>query len=230
MGKNLIQQRRGKRNTRYLSPSHRFIGKPKYNMANGAQGTVKKIIHAAGRLGPLAIVEYQDKNELMIPSEGTRTGQKIVYCNPDQIGNIVQLKQVSEGMKIFNIELNPGDGGKLCRSPGCFATVVTSGENKCIIELPSRKQITLSSECKATLGIPSGYGRDEKPFVKAGRKFMLMHSRGKLYPKVRGTAMNAVDHPFGGRNLGKHKTVSRHAPPGRKVGSISPTRTGKTKK
>ena len=82
-----------------------------------------------------------------------------------------------------------------------------------------------------TIGIPAGAGRKEKPFVKAGVMHYARKSRGKLYPRVSGTAMNPVDHPFGGKTKpGISKAVSRHAPPGRKVGSIAPRRMGKKKR
>jgi large subunit ribosomal protein L2 len=98
-----------------------------------------------------------------------------------------------------------------------------------VIELPSKKKKSLHPTCRVTIGVPAGEGRNEKPWIKAGRKWHAMHRRGKLYPRTSGVAMNAYDHPFGSgySGLGKHKSVSRHAPPGRKVGSISPRRTGK---
>jgi large subunit ribosomal protein L2 len=72
----------------------------------------------------------------------------------------------------------------------------------------------------------------EKPFVKAGKKHHKMRARGTKYPRVRGVAMNAVDHPFGGggrQHPGQPKSVSRDAPPGRKVGDIASKRTGRGK-
>jgi len=66
--------------------------------------------------------------------------------------------------------------------------------------------------------------------VKAGKKWIAMHRKGKLYPRTSGVAMNAVDHPFGGPTKpGKSTTVSKHAPPGAKVGSWGARRTGKKK-
>ena len=66
--------------------------------------------------------------------------------------------------------------------------------------------------------------------MKAGKKHHKMRARGTKYPRVRGVAMNAVDHPFGGggrQHPGRPKSVSRDAPPGRKVGAISSRRTGR---
>jgi large subunit ribosomal protein L2 len=92
--------------------------------------------------------------------------------------------------------------------------------------------ITLPLNSRATIGNVSCGGRTEKPFVKAGNKFHAMRAKRKFYPWVRGVAMNAVDHPFGGaqHHPGKSKSTSRNAPPGRKVGAIASTRTGRRKK
>jgi len=99
--------------------------------------------------------------------------------------------------------------------------------------LPSKKQKSFLPECRATIGIISGSGKKEKPFVKAGTRHHLMRAKGKLYPRTSGVAMNAVDHPFGsgrGRHIGKSQIAPRFAPPGRKVGMIRARRTGRRKK
>ena len=71
----------------------------------------------------------------------------------------------------------------------------------------------------------------EKPLYKAGRKFFKVKAKNIYWPSVSGNSMNAVDHPFGSgySGIGKHKTVARNAPPGKKVGSIAASRTGKRK-
>jgi len=230
MGKNLIQQRRGKGNTRYRSPSHRFIGKIRYGPLEKREGEVVDIVHSAGKRTPVAVVKYGDKKEFMIPAENTCLGQRIMYGSEIGIGNVVNVGSVPEGTRIFNIERTPGDGGKLCRSPGTSAVVVSRDGDRCVIKLPSKKQITIRANCRSTVGVPAGYGKKNKPLMKAGNKHNVLRSVGKLYPKVSGTSMNAVDHPFGGSNFGKRKTVSRHASPGRKVGSLSAKKTGKKKR
>src|SRR3989344_1114495 len=89
-----------------------------------------------------------------------------------------------------------------------------------IVQFPSKKTKEFNASCRATIGVVSGAGRLEKPFGKAGKKFYAMKARNRLYPITSGVSMNAVDHPFGsgrGKHIGKPKTVSRNAPPGRKV-------------
>ena len=92
---------------------------------------------------------------------------------------------------------------------------------------------TFQKNCRANVGIIAGGGRTEKPFLKAGRKYFAMKSKNKLWPIVCGQSMNAVDHPHGGTTSSKKKysyTVSRHAPPGAKVGAIAAKRSGRKKR
>ncbi len=243
MGKNLRQQRRGKGSPRYRVSSFNNLGKISYaalpsGLDKGGEGKVVDIVHSPGRRTPAAVVDFKQadakgvmrsRKQLVLPAEGVFIGQT-VGSTPDT-GNVISLKDIPEGAKIFNIELHPGDGGRLCRASGSFATVVSKSETNCTVLLPSRAKKVLQLDCRATVGVSASSGRKEKPFMKAGTKFYSMRSLGKLYPHVSGVSMNAVNHPFGGQTRpGKPKTVSRHMPPGKKVGSISPRRTGRKKK
>jgi large subunit ribosomal protein L2 len=231
MGKNLIQQRRGKGNTRYRSPSHRFLGKAGYSdiPKDSKEGVVTKILDAPGKSLPLAEVTFDGKKVLHVPHNGITIGQKITVSGKAK-GNISRLGDVLEGTKIYNIELRPGDGGRLCRSSGSFSTVVSREGKKVVILLPSKRKKTVPANSRVTIGVAAGSGRKDKPFMKAGNKYHAMKSMGKLVARSSATAMNVVDHPFGGSNLGKQKSVARSRSPGRKVGSISPKRTGKSRK
>lgn len=225
MGKNLRQQRRGRATPRYRVHV-RYAGKADYNEL--AQGKVTDIIHAPGRNTPLAVVG--ENNAFMIPVEGMHAGQSVEFSGASS-GNVLRLKDVPEGTKICNIELNPGDGGRLCRSAGAAATMVTRDARRCVVMMPSKQKKALSAECKATIGSAASSGRIEKPFMKAGNRYYAMLRRGKIFPRTSGVSMNAVNHPFGGQTRpGRQKNVSHHAPPGRKVGNISPRRTGKKKR
>ncbi len=231
MGKNLIQQRRGKGNTRYRSPSHRFRGKVTYDsIPKGAtHGIVRAIIDAPGRTTPLAEVTYGDKTVLHLPNAGMSVGQTLNVAELAE-GNMVTIRDVPEGTSIFNIELTPGDGGRLCRSSGTAATVIAREGNSVTVLMPSRQQKKIPGNCRATIGVTAGFGRKDKPFMKAGNKHHAMKALGKLTAITLPTHMNVVQHPFGGKNLGKQKNVSRDTPPGRKVGNLWPRRTGKKKR
>jgi large subunit ribosomal protein L2 len=187
------------------------------------------IVNSPGRRTPSAIVDYNGVQKSFNPAEGVHFSQ-IINASTEN-GCISQLKNIPEGTKIFNVELNPGDGGKLCRASGAFATIISKKENNTMLLMPSKEKKLLSNECRATVGIVASSGRTEKPFMKAGTRHFAMKALGKLYPHTSGVSMNACNHPFGGQTRpGKPKSVSRHAPPGRKVGNISPRRTGRKKK
>jgi len=236
MGKRLIQQRRGRFNTKFNSPSHRFKGDIKYlqNYKGIEEGVVTDIIHDGGRSAPLAEIKLNNKSKTkIIAPEGIKVGDKLSFKQKNaeiKIGNIQNIGIMPEGIPIFNIELSPGDGGKLVRSGGSNATIVSHYKSKTVIQLPSGSFKTLDSNCRATIGVIAGGGRKDKPFLKAGKKHYAMRTRGKQYPIVRGVAMCAVNHPHGGgghQHVGKPYTVKRGAPPGRKVGSIAAKRTGR---
>ena len=234
MGKNLIQQRRGRPKGRYHVPAHKFRGEIKYKIDDNEEGIVEKIQHDPGRTAPIAKVRLTDNSLIkVLASEGMSTGSNIkstnnkLECTP---GNITDIGHVPEGYPIFNIEIRHGDGGKLVRAGGSSASIVSHTSTQTVIRLPSGKFKTLDSSCRATIGIPAGGGRREKPFMKAGKKFHAYRKKGKQYPVVRGVAMNAANHPHGGGNhqhVGGPSSVSRGAPPGKKVGNIAAKRTGK---
>lgn len=243
MGKRIIQQRRGRGTSTYRSHSFRFAGKLSYNTYNKdgiMKGKIVDLVHSKGHSAPLLKVKYENGKEALIPSfEGAYIGKEItvnqlekVNRSDIQIGNAYLLKNIPEGTSIYNIEMTPGDSGKLVKAGGSFATVVSHYKNMVKILLPSKKEKMISGNCRAFVGEIGGRGRTEKPFMKAGTKFMEMKKKNKLYPKVSGVAMSAVDHPFGStRSLrkGRPTVVPHNAPPGRKVGMLRPKHTGRNK-
>lgn len=232
MGKRIIPRARGAGGPRYRAPSHRYLGRVEYVSGTGVSGRVVDIAHDPGRDAPVAIVRFDDRKEVLhIAPEGLKVGDKVSYNGELTIGNVLQLSKIPEGTKIFSVETYPGSGPKLCRSAGSFATVVGRSGNKSTVQFASGKIKELNADCRATIGVPAGGGREEKPWVKVGQKWYQMMTRGKLFPRSAGVAMSPVDHPYGGRSKRPRpsKSVSRHAPPGAKVGSISPRRVGKRK-
>ncbi|MBE2899252.1 50S ribosomal protein L2 [Methanothermobacter thermautotrophicus] len=239
MGKRLISQRRGRGTPTYRSASHRFKGKIKYRAYDSIEsegslkGKVVDIMHDPGRTAPVARVKFENGEERLILAPEALMLNEEVECGVKarvKPGNSLPLSEIPEGTPIFNIENRPGDGGKLVRSSGTYASLITHDADKAVIELPSGELKALNPQCRATVGVVAGGGRREKPFLKAGKKYHALRAKGKKSVTVRGVAMNAVDHPHGGGNRqhpGRPTTVSRHAPPGRKVGSIAARRTGK---
>lgn len=233
MGKRLIQQRRGRTKGRYNVPSHKFRGKIKYGNEKEMKGVIEEILHDPGRTSPLAKLRLDDgKTTLVLATEGMGVGHEIKFTENKECetGNVLPLGTIPEGYPIYNIEIVAGDGGKLVRAGGSSAAIVSHASRRTIIRLPSGQFKTLDSNCRATIGIPAGGGQKDKPFLKAGRKHYAYRKKGKQYPVVRGVAMCAVSHPHGGgghQHVGGPSSVSRGAPPGRKVGNIAAKRTGK---
>jgi large subunit ribosomal protein L2 len=182
------------------------------------------------RSAPVAIIRFEDgKTLLHIAPEGLAVDRTIKYDGEIEVGNVVPLEKIPVGTKIFGIETFPNSGPKLCRASGSFATVVGKTEKSVTVQLSSGVVKELDPKCRATIGVPAGGGRVEKPWVKAGKKVHAMMARGRLYPRTKGVAMTPTDHPFGGKSKRKGPPVSRRAPPGAKVGTISPKRLGKRK-
>lgn len=186
-----------------------------------------EIRHAPGRSAPVARVELGDVEFLMIAPDGLHVGQRVAIGLPRiDRGTILPLGDLSEGTLVYNVELTPGDGGRLARAAGTSAVIVSQGPVT-ILRLPSGQFKELNPRCRATVGVVAGAGRGEKPFYKAGKHVNAYRSLAKSAIVVRGVAKNAVDHPHGGgshQHVGGPSTVSAGAPPGRKVGRLSPKR------
>jgi large subunit ribosomal protein L2 len=230
MGSPLRQQRRGKASPNYKS---RRDGEDVSHENREITGEVIDIMHDSSRTAPVALVEFEDgETRSILAPETLSTGDEIEIgvSAPVEPGNTLPIGEIPEGVPIHNIEMQPNDGGKLVKSSGTYAFVVTHEKDGTRISLPSDEFKKLNTNCRATIGKVAGGGRKDKPFVKAGNKFKEMKAKGKPYPKVSGVSMNAVDHPFGGSaKPGKAKTVSRHEAPGRKVGNIAAKRSGQKK-
>jgi large subunit ribosomal protein L8e len=130
------------------------------------------------------------------------------------------------------MERYPADRGKIAKCSGEYVTIIGHNEDlgTTKIRMPSGVKKTISSDCRAMVGLIAGGGRIEKPVLKAGNNAHKYRAKRNEWPKVRGVAMNPVDHPHGGGNhqhLGMASTRSRRAPPGQKVGLIAARRTGR---
>jgi large subunit ribosomal protein L2 len=228
MGSPLEQQRRGKGSPNYRSNRE---GEDTDHYKGETTGEVVDIKHDSSRSAPVALVEFEEgEKRAIVAPENLAIGDEIELgvSAPVEPGNTLPIREIPEGVPIYNIEIQPNDGGKMVKSSGTYAFVVTHEKDSSIIELPSGEFKEMNKDCRATIGKVAGGGRKDKPFVKAGNKSKAMHAKGLPYPKVSGVSMNAVDHPFGGSaKPGKAKTVSRQASPGRKVGNIAAKRSGK---
>lgn len=238
MGKRIIARARGKGGSQYRAQSHRYLGKVTYApiqkaTSERAVGKVKDIVHDPTRSAPVAVVHFKatKKDLFHVAPEGLHVGDEIVYGGEATVGNVLELKDIPVGVRIFGLEIRPSSGPKICRSSGSFATIMSKSEDKVTVKFSSGKMKNFNARCRATIGVPAGGGRREKPWVKAGKRYHTLRARGKLYPRTSGVAMTPTDHPYGGSRKAPRPsgTVSRHAPPGAKVGSIAARRMGRKK-
>ncbi len=232
MGKRIRVQRRGRGSSTFRASTHKRVAPVQYPPMSATQqggvinGEVKAIVHDPGRGSPMVAVKLETgETYYSVVPEGVYEGQPTQIGDEAavEIGNVLPLGKIPEGTMVCNIELSPGDGGKMARSSGAYATVVGHTPEGTILKLPSKRTRYVNDLCRATVGVISGAGRTEKPFLKAGTKFHLMKAKGHLYPRTRGIAMIAASHPYGSSKKGGRKvtTVSRNAPPGKKVGLIA---------
>ena len=239
MGKRLRQQRRGKGTSTFKAKGRgieaKYVSLNERQRKDFLQGQVVDLLRESGRSSVLALIELEDgSTNYVIAAEGMAVGQSVMFGKNAEIaiGNVLPLASIPDGCPIFGIEKEPGDGGKLVKGTGVYAILVSKDKRNAYVKLPSGQTTPLNQDNRATIGCSAGGGRKEKPMVKAGTRFHFMAARSRHYPGLRGVAMNPPDHPFGGsqHHTGKSKSVSRHAPPGRKVGSIASKRTGRRKK
>lgn len=233
MPKRIKQRRRGKGSGKYKSPSHKYKGKVEYPpLRKSLEGRIVEIIDDPSRTSPLMEIETEEGRVLLPAPEGVRVGDEVSIGKGEvKKGNVVSLGKIPEGSSVFNIEIKPGDGGKIARAGGVTGKVVAHEEGKVVVKMPSKVEKKFSPKCRATVGRVAGGGRVEKPLSKAGEMFHKAKAKAALWPKTAASAMNPVDHPFGGgdRSPGRRKTVKRNAPPGQKVGAIAAKRAGKKK-
>ncbi|HYB78165.1 MAG TPA: 50S ribosomal protein L2 [Thermoplasmata archaeon] len=227
MGKRVISRRRGSGTGRYRSPSHRHHGAV-YHPAPEivGEGKVVAILPAPGRTAPIAeVVAPEGSTVRVLATAGLATGDTISFQEGKlDRGSILPLGHIPDGTLVSNLEVKPFDGGRLVRVAGASALVVAHSGTDVTVQLPSGAFKQLLATCRAQVGAVGGGGRQERPIIKAGKKFWATRSLARASFKVRGVAMNPVNHPFGGgahQHVGRPSTVSSGTWPGAKVGRFS---------
>ena len=232
MGKRIRAQRKGS-SPRYRVSGHRFPGKNFMPRVKDEVCEVTELIHSPIHTAPLGRVKLPDgETTLVVATEGISIGSKIAIGDNVSLrpGNITELGNIPEGTAVNNVELRPGDGGKIARSGGNSCFVESGLGDKVRVQLPSGSTKLIPANCRATIGVLAGHGRGDMPLRTAGAAHYKAKARGKAYPRVSGVAMNPVDHPHGGGNhqaVHGPNSVARSTPPGAKVGLIAPRRTGR---
>jgi large subunit ribosomal protein L2 len=163
---------------------------------------VASIEYDPNRSAYLALLNYADgEKRYILAPQGLKVGATVKTSAqpPFHVGCCMKLKHMPIGSTIYNIELEPGRGGKLVRSAGMSAQLMARSAGYANIRMPSGEVRMINDDCRATFGSVSNPEHSLRSEGKAGR----MRWKG-VRPTVRGTAMNPVDHPHGGGE-GKHK-------------------------
>jgi large subunit ribosomal protein L2 len=173
----------------------------------GIPATVVGIEYDPNRTARIALLVYADGEKRYIIAPNTLVvGQKVVSGSQADIkvGNALPLGDIPVGEVVHNIELRPGGGAKMCRSAGGSAQLMAKDEKYAQLRMPSGEQRMVLITCMATIGLVGNSDHSNTSSGKAGRTRWL----GRR-PKVRGVAMNPVDHPHGG---GEGKTSGGRHP------------------
>ena len=168
---------------------------------------VERIEYDPNRSAYIALVKYEDnERKYIICPQGIKIGDKIESGKKIEIkiGNTLELQDIPPGTSIHNVELIPGNGGKLARSAGSSITLSGLDGDYAIIKLSSGETRKIRSNCSGTIGVVSNPDQKNVKIGKAGRN----RWKGKR-PQTRGVAMNPVDHPHGG---GEGKTSGGRSP------------------
>lgn len=188
----------GRRTMRYIGGGHKKhyrIIDFKRNKQNIA-ATVVSIEYDPNRTAFIALLNYTDgEKRYIIAPQGLQVGATVISGNeaPPEIGNALQMKNMPLGTMIHNIEMQPGQGGKLVRSAGASAQLTNKEEKYAVLKMPSGELRKVLINCFATVGVVSNSDHSLETAGKAGA------NRWKgIRPRVRGVAMNPVDHPMGG--------------------------------
>jgi large subunit ribosomal protein L2 len=193
----------GRNSSGHLSMRYRGGGhKKKYRIIDFKRNkkdipaTVVSIEYDPNRTGFIALLNYNDgEKRYIIAPQGLQVGATVQSGdNVDpEIGNALQLKNMPLGTNVHNIEMQPGQGGKLSRSAGSSAQLTNKEEKYAVLKMPSGELRKILINCYATVGVVSNSDHALQSMGKAGR------NRWKgIRPRNRGVAMNPVDHPMGG--------------------------------
>jgi large subunit ribosomal protein L2 len=198
----------GRNNQGRITTRHRGGGVKRYyrllnlKLEAGSTATVEAIEYDPNRSARIARIKDQNgKEHYILAALGMKPGQIIKSDEEAAIenGNRLPIKNIPTGSTIYSVELQPGKGAQLARSAGNSAQVVAKEGEYAQIKLPSGEVRMISVECMAHIGSVGNAQHQNVKIGKAGRNRKL----GKR-PSVRGVVMNAVDHPHGGGDGGRH--------------------------
>ncbi len=203
------KQNSGRNNQGRITTRHRGGGARKYyrivnhKLPVGTSATVEQIEYDPNRSARIARIKDQNGGyHYTLAIKGMRPGRKFVVEEEAAIesGNRLPLKSIPTGTQIHSLELQPGRGAQMVRTAGGSAQLVAKEDNYAQVRLPSGEVRMINANCMATIGVIGNEQHQNIKIGKAGR------TRNKgIRPTVRGVVMNAVDHPHGGGDGGRHR-------------------------
>ena len=162
----------------------------------GVPAVVAHIEYDPNRTARIALLHYVDgEKRYILAPVGVQQGDRLLAGEGADIkpGNAMQMQRIPVGTVIHNVELTPGKGGQMCRAAGAYAQLVAREGKYALLRLPSGEVRKVLSACTATIGQVGNVTHENISLGKAGRNRWLNRR-----PKVRGVAMNPIDHPLGG--------------------------------
>ena len=188
----------GRRAMRYMGGGHKKMYRKidfKRNKKN-VPATVVSIEYDPNRTAFIALLNYADgEKRYILAPQGLQVGATVISGGDvaPEVGNALEMKHIPLGTNIHNIEMQPGQGGKLVRSAGASAQLTNKEDKYAVLKMPSGELRKVLINCFATVGVVSNSDHSLQSMGKAGRN----RWRG-IRPRNRGVAMNPVDHPMGG--------------------------------
>ncbi len=188
----------GRRAMRYMGGGHKKMYRLIDFKRNKKEipATVASIEYDPNRTAFIALLNYADgEKRYILAPQGLQVGGSIIAGDAvaPEVGNALQMKHIPLGTNVHNIEMQPGQGGKLVRSAGTSAQLTNKEERYAVLKMPSGELRKVLINCYATVGVVSNSDHNLEMMGKAGR------NRWKgIRPRTRGVAMNPVDHPMGG--------------------------------
>lgn len=199
----------GRNNQGRITTRHRGGGAKRYyrlvnfGLESGVTATIEHIEYDPNRTANIArIKDATGKYHYILAAQGMAVGQTIASGEeaPIESGNRLKLKNIPVGSTIHGIELQPGKGAQMVRSAGNSAQLMAKEDDYVQVRLPSGEVRKINAECTASIGVLGNEQHQNVKIGKAGRNRL----KGKR-PSVRGVVMNAVDHPHGGGDGGRHR-------------------------
>jgi len=188
----------GRRSMRYIGGGHRKL----YRVIDfkrdkhGIEAKVASVEYDPNRTAFIALLHYTDgEKRYILAPQGLTIGMTVISGDSvaPEIGNALMLRHMPLGTNVHNIEMQPGQGGKIARSAGSSAQLTNKEERYAVLKMPSGELRKILINCFASVGVISNSDHNLQSMGKAGR------NRWKgIRPRNRGVAMNPVDHPMGG--------------------------------